>query len=309
MEVVRVHNLAGECLSVPVSFTSRWQLEVKEGVSRAWHIAPPCQQLLHGSLVLHGTEQLHDVFDEGEDWSLVMVVSVVELSRRLVSSGMSQREEKDFLEMAGRIRGFCREGLVRALIGHLSGKVSTRRHALRVLSMCSEGCEDLVFDAVQSCTDDDDLSVREAAVVALANLVEIEGSVRNVVALAAQQGNSSYRVRVRVFREMGRVVERGNAHAIKATADLLEHHAIEIRAEAAVRMGSVSGMGNPQALAAVEARLKHQEAGVRCAAIVAMGHLDARSLEAVVACLRDPDQSVVRAARTALTRMGVNHSQ
>lgn len=281
---------------------------MKEGVSRAWHIAPLCQQLLHGSLVLHGSEQLHDVFDEGEDWSLVMVVSTVELYRSLVRGNISLQEEQDLQAMVRNSRGTCREGLLPEFINHLSGNASTRSRVLATLSECSQG-RDLVFDAVQSCMDDDDLTVREVAIVAMANLVQHEKSARAVVALAAQQGNSSYQVRVRVFREMGRVVERGNAHAIKATADLLEHHAIEIRAEAAVRMDTLSDSGRQVALAAVEQRLEHHEVGVRFAATLALGRLarpdHQRSLSALTARLNDSEESIVQLARSVLVRMRV----
>uniref|UniRef100_A0A7S1A2T2 Uncharacterized protein n=1 Tax=Noctiluca scintillans TaxID=2966 RepID=A0A7S1A2T2_NOCSC len=309
MEVVRVQNLAGDCLAVLVTCTPSWQADIKATVGRAWHIAPLCQKLLCGCLVLDGTEQLPEVFGEGKDQFLVMLVSTTELYRSLVRGNISLQEEQDLQAMVRDSRGTCREGLLPEFINHLSGNASTRSRVLAILSECSQG-RDLVFDAVQSCMDDDDLSVREAAVVALANLVETEGSERSVVALAAQQGNSSYRVRVRVFREMGRVVERGNAHAIKATADLLEHHAIDIRAEAAMRMDTLSDSGREVALAAVEQRLEHHEVGVRHAATLALGCLarpdHQRSLRALTARLNDSEESIVQLARSGLVRMGVS---
>lgn len=112
--------------------------------------------------------------------------------------------------------------------------------------------------------DDEDLSVREAAVVALANLVENERSARSVIALAAQQGNTSYRVRIRVYREMNRVLDKDNVHhAIETTEKLLENVDLFVRREAAARVAFLSEIAGEVALPAVRQRVHHHDAGVR----------------------------------------------
>jgi len=182
---------------------------------------------------VHGTEGFDEVFVD-EDVRLHLLVSTVELSKRLLEGKISLQEEQDLLEMARYNAGSCREDLVCVLIGHLSDQVSTRRCAIVMLSKLSMGCEDLIFDAVQNCMDDEDLSVREAA----------------VIALAAQQGNTSYRVRIRVYREMNRVLDKGNVH-----------HAIETTGRP--RVAKLSEIAGEVALPAVRQRVHHHDAGVR----------------------------------------------
>uniref|UniRef100_A0A7S1A2K7 Uncharacterized protein n=1 Tax=Noctiluca scintillans TaxID=2966 RepID=A0A7S1A2K7_NOCSC len=270
MEVMRVYNLAGDELVVHVTDTACWQTDVKAAVACAWHVAPLCQQFLCGALLLDGTEGFYEVFAD-EDVRLYLLVSTVELSKRLLEGKISLQEEQELLEMARYNAGSCREVLVCVLIGHLSDQVSTRCCAIVMLSKLSMGCEDLVFDAVQNYMDDESLSVREAAVVALANLVENERSARSVIALAAQQGNASYRVRVRVYREMDRVLDKGNVHhAIEATAKLLENVDFFVRREAAARIAKLSENAGEVALAAVSQRVHHHDAGVRQWAAVAL---------------------------------------
>jgi len=141
----------------------------------------------------------------------------------------------------------------------------------------------------------------------------LRGGVQAVAAVCGCLEDTDVTVRIAAVEAMAQVVEKGDQHAIDAVIGRMEHAAGYIRGAAVMALATVAEKGDQHAVAALIRRLDDADLSVRNAAVEALAHFpekgDVHALAALIGRLEDADGAVRQAAVKALAHVAEKGDQ
>eukprot|EP00930_Biecheleria_cincta_P030856 TRINITY_DN21389_c0_g1_i1.p1 TRINITY_DN21389_c0_g1~~TRINITY_DN21389_c0_g1_i1.p1 ORF type:complete len:467 (+),score=80.39 TRINITY_DN21389_c0_g1_i1:102-1502(+) len=157
------------------------------------------------------------------------------------------------------------------------------------------------MQALLSSLEDVDEEVRQAAVCALAKIIE-EGDVHAIDAVSERlRSYAFWRCRCSALQLLALITPKGNRRAFAAVTDQMKHVDACVRQAALETLAKIAEKGDEQAIAAATALMEDVDARVRRSALdtlmKTLESSDERALAAIDRCQNDADWSIRQAAK------------
>lgn len=260
------------------------------------------------------TKMLHDSSSAVQVAALEGLASLVEPGNQHITDAIISYMEAALLSAnllaaavhaLGRVAPKADPVAIRVVSGCLSHPgAGVRRAAIGALAELAAGLGNASISATLGpCLEDQDVSVRQAAVEALANVSE-KGAPEIISSITTKLEHPKADVRLAAVQALANVSLEGDACSIELLCRCLKDQRLHVRRAVVDSLVQVAGKRNEQVIVGALALVKHSKAHARRAALEILSKLaprgDRRVFDAACRCLCDKNGGVALAAAEVL---------